>query len=136
MALNQCECGCGELVVKRFKRGHNAKRWKGGDRSTRVNPTYVSWNKMLQRCSNPNHDRWSRYGGRGVAVYEKWRSFDGFLTDMGPRPGTDYCLSRIDHERDYEPGNVEWAPKSENNREGCERNRLWEASPFWQRRAV
>src|SRR5690606_26388771 len=118
----QCECGCGTLVAKRFKRGHNTKRRTHGlagsiAKGTR-SPTYVSWNKMLQRCSNPNQHRWGRYGGRGIAVYEKWRSFDGFLADMGPRPGTDYCLARIDHERDYEPGNVEWAPKLENNREG------------------
>lgn len=138
--MNRCVCGCGQAVRKRFARGHNTKTRTHGlagsiAKGTR-SPTYVSWNKMLQRCTNPNHARWNSYGGRGIKVCDRWRSFANFLADMGERPGVDHCLSRIDHGRDYEPGNVEWELKSANNREACERSRLWEASPCWQRGAA
>lgn len=61
------------------------------------------------------------YGGRGIKVCDRWQSFPNFLADMGERPSRDYCLSRIDHDDDYRPGNVRWELKSDNSREANER---------------
>lgn len=110
--------------------------WKGGNRNTRTNITYRSWNKMKQRCTNPNNDRFAKYGGRGITLCDRWQDYDNFLADMGERPSVKHCLCRQDHDKGYQPGNVEWGTKEENNRENAIRNRAWERSPDWQRRAV
>jgi hypothetical protein len=76
-------------------------------------PTYICWLNMRARCSNPNKPDWPRYGGRGIRVCDRWRSFEAFLADVGERPRSDLQLDRIDNDGHYEPGNVRWATRSE-----------------------
>jgi hypothetical protein len=69
---------------------------------------YYSWSSMISRCSDASNPR---YGGRGVAICDRWRGVDGyvnFLADMGRRPdGT--TLDRKDPHGNYEPANCRWA---------------------------
>ncbi len=76
-------------------------------------PEYRVWSEMIQRCSNQKHPRWSDYGGRGIIVCDRWRSFINFLADMGERPSPDLTLDRIDNDGGYEPGNCRWATRSQ-----------------------
>lgn len=80
----------------------------------RKNPLYIIWYSMKQRCTNPNHRAYANYGGRGISVYPEWlRSYEAFESYMGPKPGPEYSLDRINNERGYEPGNVRWATAKE-----------------------
>lgn len=76
---------------------------------------------MIARCTNPNNVMFYLYGGRGITVCERWRTFDNFLADMGPRPDG-LTLDRIDPEGHYEPGNCRWAtPKEQQENRRCAR---------------
>lgn len=68
------------------------------------------WYKMIYSCENNN-----QYYVE-TQVCDEWKGPNGFiewLDHLGPRPGDDYVLSRINKLGDYEPGNVEWATKKQ-----------------------
>lgn len=101
-------CGC-----KRFggRRVHGQCRSAG----KKEGGAYVSWRAMRERCNNPGNKMYSRYGGRGITVCERWEDFQNFLADMPPKPeGT--TLERIDSDKGYEPSNCRWATRKDQNR--------------------
>lgn len=69
---------------------------------------YKVWTGMRQRCSNPNASSYAHYGGRGIKVCARWKSFATFLSDMGPRP-SGLSLERKNRNGDYTPENCTWA---------------------------
>lgn len=74
---------------------------------------------MKQRCNNPNDHGYKNYGGRGIKVCKEWEdSFQAFYDYVSVLPhfGEEgRSLDRIDNEGDYEPGNVRWATRKEQN---------------------
>jgi hypothetical protein len=77
---------------------------------------YNTWGQIKQRCNNPNNPQYMYYGGRGIAMCQRWASnFEDFYTDVGARP-EGMTLDRIDNNKGYEITNVRWATKQEQAR--------------------
>ncbi len=95
-------CGC-LLKLMRVKHGHKPK--SGATRE------YKTWQNMWSRCTNPAVDAYPHYGGRGITVCERWKSFSLFLSDMGPKP-PGLTIERRNVNGNYNPANCIWATQS------------------------
>jgi hypothetical protein len=117
----RCTCDCGNSTVVRAgnllggeQKGCRCVTRSHGQSDT---PEYVAWQSMRRRCANPRTTSYEHYGGRGIRVCKRWRKFEDFLADMGPRPSPEHSIDRYpDKDGDYEPGNVRWATRTEQAR--------------------
>lgn len=75
-------------------------------------PEYAIYQMAKDRCTNPKSQRWETHGGRGIQFL--FTSFEQFITTVGSRPSGEYSLDRYpDNNGNYEPRNVRWATRSQ-----------------------
>jgi len=118
--LWECLCLCGETttVMTGNLRSRRTKscgclqasnRTKHGMAGTKI---YHVWRHMLDRCNKETHDCYHNYGGRGISVCERWKSFINFYSDVGD-VSKGLSIDRINNNGNYEPNNIRWATAQE-----------------------
>jgi hypothetical protein len=118
----QCECGNITVVAGNDLRKGTTKScgcWHKDNPYTKhghvvdgkLSPEYEAWLGMKRRCSYPGATGYKYYGGRGIKVC--FNSFESFFADVGPRTSPEHSIDRINVNGNYEPGNVRWSTRSE-----------------------
>ncbi len=77
---------------------------------------YTSWEHMIQRGRSADPEVAKNYADRGIVVCNEWKGvggFQSFVDCIGPKPSPKHTVERIDNDKGYEPGNVKWATKQE-----------------------
>jgi len=121
-----CDCGKSKAIAGRHLssgatqscgclKATNPSNRKHGLTGTK---TYRAYVHMIDRCYNKRDKSYKHYGGRGIAVCDRWKeSILHFVEDMGLSP-EGLTLDRINCDGDYEPENCRWATQKvqQNNR--------------------
>lgn len=137
--LCRCDCGVEKVIIR-----NNFVRTKGsitkscgclnleksftafkthGMTGTRLHRV---WCSMLQRCSDPNANRYKNYGERGIIVCEEWKNdfvvFKDFALANGYKDNLQ--IDRINNDGNYEPSNCRFVTNQQNslNRGGIKLN--------------
>ena len=78
-------------------------------------PLYKVWQRIKSSTTNPNHQDYEWYGGKGVRVCEEWfhdfAKFYEWSIANGYQQGL--TIDRIDVNGNYEPSNCRWVPFKE-----------------------
>lgn len=94
------------------------KRYTSGERTKE----YVAWTNMIARvhCSTTLRTKWRK--GRIYETIEVDQAFTGrtgfdtFYEEVGKAPSPDHQLDRINNDKGYILGNLQWSTVSENNK--------------------
>ncbi len=100
-SVRSCGCLARELrPITPLKHGHC--------RTIGETAEYRAYYMQRNACRNPRSKNARWYHDRGIQFL--FSSFEQFLAVAGRKPGPDYWLTRIDHDKDVEPGNLTWRP--------------------------
>ena len=127
-----CKCDCGNKCVTTIGRLNFGKTISCGcavndaaqerrKYTPEISKSKVlrTWAKMKERCYNKNSIDYPNYGGKGVVIHDSFLSdFMNFYNEIGDPPddGRMWSVDRIDHKKNYEPGNVRWATDTQQAR--------------------
>lgn len=107
---NTISCGCYHKEIAKISNTIHGK--------TNTSLSYV-WSAMKQRCFNSKNKAYKNYGGRGITVCDEWKNdfqtFYDYVSQLPHFGEEGYSLDRINNDGNYEPGNVKWSTKKEQN---------------------
>lgn len=122
-----CQCDCGNTTrVKSVDLIHNNTHSCGCFKLARISETntihgkcntklYHIWHGIKNRCYNPNHDNYIRYGARSIQMCDEWvNNFQAFY-DWAITHGFEENLTidRINNYKGYSPDNCRWITPKE-----------------------
>lgn len=127
-------CGC-------YRAEWAAENMRERSQGVKTDPLYHCWRGMVARCTNPSNKDYSNYGGRGILVHPPWKQslplFRQWMNEnLGNRPSLSHTLDRIDNDGHYEPGNLRWATKSQQNTNQRKVADLVVERDLWRSRAL
>nr|DAG87323.1 MAG TPA: hypothetical protein [Herelleviridae sp.] len=100
-------------IKKAQKQAHenNKKHQMSGTRIYRI------WSQIKQRCQNEKSSHYQYYGGKGICICDEWKNnfqaFEQWATNNGY--ADNLTIDRVNSNKNYEPSNCRWIPKSENS---------------------
>lgn len=122
----RCKCDCGsmtEVIGGHLGDGHTTscgcfaiesmsiRSTTHGESGQHV-PEYRAWKRIKNKCTNPKHQDYKNYGGRGIKMCKRWqKSYLAFLKDVGRRPSPELQTERVNNNGDYKPSNVVWGTR-------------------------
>lgn len=119
----ECKCDCGNTTIvflSNIKRGITSScgciggaKTHGFTSGDKRHLIYGVWCTMIQRCKNAHVKAWKNYGGRGITVCERWKTFENFIEDMLPSYKWGLTLDRVNNNGPYSPENCEWRTRSQ-----------------------
>lgn len=85
-----------------------------------AHPLFMTWIAMRHRCYCVTAQGYPDYGGRGITMHPTWENnfaaFEEWINaNLGPRPEA-HTLDRIDNDGNYEPVNVQWGDRKQQQR--------------------
>jgi hypothetical protein len=107
---SQKSCGCNGLGPKR---GNKGGRY-GTHGQAHKSSEYYTWMSMMGRAVYRTCNQSSYY--KDISVCERWKNFENFFKDMGPKPKKGWHIHRIDATKDYELNNCIWISPSEHSK--------------------
>ena len=73
---------------------------------------YRVWQRAKSLCYQKSRPLYAAVGGVGIKMCDEWKDDPGaFVLYIGKQPSKKHLFQRIDRNKDYEPGNVEWTTK-------------------------
>jgi hypothetical protein len=102
------------LYMRKWRLRHPGYNAEQQSKFNKAHPSFINWHRMMDRCTNPSNNRYSRYGAKNIRVYKPWSNFKIYEKEFGyTKPGLKYTVDRIDNKKGYFPGNIRWTTKYE-----------------------
>lgn len=85
----------------------------------KLNPHRQRYRHMMARCFDTNHPQYHDWGGRGITVCSEWvesyLAYCAYIDSLDKPSPLHNSIDRINNDGNYEPGNLKWSTKQEQN---------------------